>query len=155
MEGNERYNENHNTGEREEYAALFSTLLESNALLLDEIRALKHEQQSALCPDQNETFIEEDRLTQSLPPQLLKDIWVTPSTWSPSLTSRSVISQGDSNGSTWDEVVEDIEPYDIVQSESECSESTVGSSMDADPFASPGAQAVHTMWDNFSVDDYR
>ena len=137
---------------------MFSTLLESNALLLEEIRALKHEQQSALYVPQNDTFIEEDRLTQSLPPQLPNDIWVTPSTQSPSLISRSVISQEEDDGSTWNEVVEDIEPTDMVHSESEYSESTVVSSMDSlitDPFASPGAQVVHSMWDNFSVDDYR
>lgn len=151
IEGNVR----EETDERGQYAALFSTLLESNALLLDEIRALR-QQQSALSTHRNEVFTEENRSTQSLSPELLEAEAIS-SSHSPTHTLRSVSTQQDNGESPWGEEVVDIESTTFEQPASECSESIADSSVDflrADPFASPGALAVQSMWDNFSVDDY-
>ncbi len=116
------------TDERGQYAALFSTLLESNALLLDEIRSLK--QQQSAYHDDRFTATEEDHFAQSFP-----------------------LQQHDGESPLGEEVV-DIESEQAI---SECSVSIADSSVDfsmADPFASPGALVVENMWDNFSVDDY-
>ena len=142
VQGNDRVDDDN---ERTEYAILFSTLLESNALLLEEIRALKKQQRSALSALPGDSDTEQDRLGQSLPPQLLRDTWVTPSHKQPSLCS-----QDDNDGSV-NEVVEDIEPTNLVE---DSSDSSSIASSGVDPFASPGTLAVQTMWDNFSVDEY-
>ncbi len=153
VEGNVRQE----TSEREQYAALFSTLLESNALLLDEIRALK-QQQSALSANHCDISTD-DRFSQSLPLELCEDEipLVNLSTQSSSHISRSVSTLQDDGESPWGEEVVDIESTTLEEPASECSASFADSSAEfpkADPFASPGTLALHSMWDNFSVDDY-
>jgi len=126
-------------GERTEYAVLFSTLLESNALLMDEIRALK--EQHSPYHDDNTSVHEHDRLFENPPPAFLKDTWVSESN-----------DEGNTHA-TRDVVVEDIEPRDLFLSSDPGSPSVGSSSIDPQ-FASPGALAVQTMWDDFSVEEY-
>ena len=148
IDGNMRPND---MDERAEYAILFSTLLESNALLLEEIKALRHGQQSTTPSLPEESLTDQEQLCQNLAPQLLRDTWVTLSHKQPSLTSSS---QDDGSGSrSWSEV-EDIEPTAIVEVSDDSSDSSSVTSSKVDPFASPGALAVRTMWDNFSVNEY-
>lgn len=165
VEGNERPQD---VEERKEYAALFSTLLESNALLLEEIRSLQQNHQTTLSTAQdlqNESQRSEvgvDRLSQSLPPKLLQNTWVEDDTGDPhplshSTHSQVIHSQGgtshtqhtdlDSDGderSDWTEVIENIEPTRVISTYSDSSDSQTESPNDDDQSLLSTEESIET-----------
>ena len=199
VEGNDRPQD---VEERKEYAALFSTLLESNALLLEEIRSLQQNHQTTLSTAQGlqsefqRSEVQVDRLSQSLQPKLLQNTWVEGNAGdrplSHSTSSQSILPQdgtgyiqhigpdSDDDGderSDWSEVIDDIDPMGVINSDSDSSDSYTEShsqSLDSteesfethstmksgeqqrntDPFASPGSLVIEGMWDDFSVEEY-
>ena len=82
-------NERSAVAREESYATLFATLLESNTLLREEIQKLREETKAAvgkLRPQSDESLSltsdsdNDDEISQNVPPKLLENTWVEPST---------------------------------------------------------------------------